>query len=71
MDQDAVEFQYKVHDSREDEFQKIYMNQEDATVDWNGHSIAVDLDNDANGVSAFESNLAEEIFGADTYYEGI
>lgn len=47
------------------------MNQEDATVDWNGHSIAVDLDNDANGASAFDSYLASEIFGADNYYEGI
>ena len=53
MDSDAVDFLYKVHDASEDEFQKIYMNQEDATVDWNGHAIAVDLDNDKNGVSAF------------------
>jgi hypothetical protein len=53
MDSDALEFQYTVYDSSEDEFQKIYMNQEEATVDWNGHTVAVDLDNDKNGDSAF------------------
>mmetsp|Transcript_18168 Transcript_18168/g.31065 ORF Transcript_18168/g.31065 Transcript_18168/m.31065 type:complete len:177 (-) Transcript_18168:483-1013(-) len=40
----------------------------DATVNWNGHTSQVDLDNTVSGPNKFESLLAQTLFGTDTKF---
>ena len=71
---------YYVYGANDDKTEKIYENQQSATVDIIGVNPTTEepenptggiiaLDEAVNGKSAFQSSIAESVFGAAKYFE--
>ena len=60
-------FNYEVI-GKDDIVDKSYANQKNVAVNWNGHTSQVDLN--AGTTNKFESLMANELFGADTVFNG-
>lgn len=63
------DFSYKVYDAEKDAFTKSYSNQADRNPVFNGHTnqVNLNLEGDAN---MFKSQIASDIFGADSEFDG-
>jgi carbonic anhydrase len=67
----SKDFKYKVYDAEKDAFTKAYSNAIDVNPKFNGHTNQVNLDVSATAPSnMFTSQVAAEIFGADTEFDG-
>ena len=67
----SADFDYKVYQGEKDTFTKDYTNQVGANPKWNGHTFQANLKlEDAAAPNTFTSQLASEIFGADTEFDG-
>lgn len=64
------DYSYFVYGAEDDQAQKIYKNQVNAEVKQVGDNAnaGVDLDNEVNGISAFESEIARSVFSAPSFF---
>lgn len=69
---DSSDFSYEIYEADKDTFTKDYSNQFDANPAWNGHTYQTGLKLVADGGAAntFSSQIAGDIFGADTTFDG-